>query len=143
MGNYGKEPTVREIVTANKAVKTIKSRDVRLSFPSLGDLEKIRVLAFSDASHANLPSGASQGGFIVFLSGGGRVLPFMWQSKKLNRVTKSPLASETMELADAADAGHLAAVIVKEVFALSNEPTVTCFTDSRSLIDHLQPSHGI
>ena len=143
VSNYGKQPTVHEILTANKAVKTMKSRDVRLSFPGLGDIAKIQVMAFSDASHANLPSGASQGGFIVFLSGGGRVLPFMWQSKKLNRVTKSPLASETMELADAADAGHLAAVIVKEVFALSNEPNVKCFTDSKSLIDHLQTSHVI
>ena len=75
---------MREIVTANKAVKTIKSRVVRLSFPSLGDPDKIQVITFRDNSHTNLPSGASQGGFIVFLSGGGRVLPFMWQSKKLN-----------------------------------------------------------
>ena len=143
VSNYGKQPTIREIITANKAVKTIKSREVRLSFPGLGEPAKIQVMVFSDASHANLPSGASQGGYIVFLSGGGRVLPFMWQSKKLNRVTKSPLASETMELADAADAGHLAAVIVQEVFALSNEPRVQCFTDSKSLIDHLQTSHVI
>ena len=55
----------------------------------------------------------------------------------------SPLASETMELADAADAGHLAAVIVKEVFGLVDEPPVKCYTDSQSLIDHLQTSHVI
>ena len=48
-----------------------------------------------------------------------------------------------MELADAADAGPLTAVMVKEVFALSKEPKVTCFTDSQSLIDHLQTSHVI
>ena len=143
VSNYGKEPTVREIVTANKAVKTMKSRDVRLSFPGLGDPKQISVISYSDASHANLPSGASQGGYIVFLCGRGRILPFMWQSKKLNRVTKSPLASETMELADAADAGHLAAVILKEAFALSNEPPVKCLTDSRSLIEHLETSHVI
>ena len=143
VSNYGKQPTVREIVTANKAVKTIKSRDVQLTFPGLGDPNRIEVVAFSDASHANLPSGASQGGFIVFLAGGGRICPFMWQSKKISRVTKSPLASETMELADAADAGHLAAVMIKEVFALNNEPKVRCLTDSKSLIDHLQTSHVI
>ena len=143
VSNYGKEPTVRDILSANKAVKTIKSRDVRLFFPCLGDPKKIGVISFSDASHANLPSGASQGGFIVFLCGNNKVLPFMWQSKKLNRVTKSPLASETMELADAADAGHLAAVIVKEDFGLVDEPPVKCYTDSQSLIDHLQTSHVI
>lgn len=143
VSNYGKEPTVRELVTANKAVKTMKSRDVQLKFPNLGNPDKIEVIVYSDASHANLPSGASQGGFIVFLSGNGKGCPFMWQSKKINRVTKSPLASETMELADAADAGHLTAVMVKEVFALNKEPKVTCFTDSKSLIDHLQTSHVI
>ena len=67
----------------------------------------------------------------------------MWQSKKISRVTKSRLAAETMELADAADAGHLAAVMIKEVFALNNEPKVRCLTDSKSLIDHLQTSHVI
>ena len=116
---------------------------MRLSFPGLGDPKKIKVVSFSDASHANLPSGASQGGFIVFLSGRGSVLPFMWQSKKLQRVTKSPLASETMELADAADAGHLAAVMLMEVFGLSEKPSLKCFTDSRSLIEHLGTSHII
>lgn len=29
------------------------------------------------------------------------------------------------------------------MFALSNEPRVQCFTDSKSLIDHLQTSHVI
>ena len=143
VSNYGKEPTVRNVVIANKAVKMIKSCDLRLSFPGLGDPAKIRVATFCDASHASLPSGASQGAYIIFLIGNERAVPFMWQSKKLNRVAKSPLASETMELAEAADAGYLAAVIVKEVFALSDEPEVKCFTDSLSLIEHLGTSHVI
>ena len=56
---------------------------------------------------------------------------------------KECIASETMELAEAADAGYLAAVIVKYIFALSNEPEVKCFTDSLSLIEHLGTSHVI
>ena len=32
---------------------------------------------------------------------------------------------------------------MKEVFALSREPMVKCFTDSQSLVDHLQTSHVI
>ena len=89
VSNYGKEPTVRNVVMANKAVKTIKDCDLRLSFPGLGDPVKISVVTFCDASHASLPSGASQGGYIVFLLGNKRAVPFMWQSKKINRVTKS------------------------------------------------------
>ena len=48
-----------------------------------------------------------------------------------------------MELADAADAGHLAAVMLMEVFGLSEKPSLKCFTDSRSLIEHLGTSHII
>ena len=97
---------VNNLLVANKAIKVIKACDLRLSFPGLGDPAKISVAVFSDASHASLPSGASQGAHIVFLLGKHRAVPFMWQSKKLNRVTKSPLAAETMELAEAADAGY-------------------------------------
>ena len=40
-----------------------------LQFPSLGNLESLYITCFSDASFANLKSGASQGGFIIFLCG--------------------------------------------------------------------------
>ena len=143
VSNYGKEPTVNNLLIANKAIKAIKACDLRLTFPGLGDPASISVEVFSDASHASLPSGASQGAYIVFLIGNQRTVPFMWQSKKLNRVTKSPLAAETMALAEAADAGYLASQIVKEAFAVAETPEVKCFTDSRSLIDHLATSHVI
>ena len=35
--------------------------------------------------------------------------PIIWQSKKLKRITKSPLATETMAVGEAADAGILVA----------------------------------
>ena len=114
--NYGKEPTVRNVIVANKAIRQLKNNSSsKLQFPNLGNLERIKVLVYCDATHASLPSGASQGGLIVFLAGEGNLAPIMWQSKKLNRVTKSPLASETMVLAEAADAGFLVAAMIKSV----------------------------
>lgn len=71
----------------------------------LGDPDLWRVRVYSDASHANLPNGGSQGGLIVFIEGNGRLSPIVWRSKRLDRVAKSPLASEVMEFAEAADAG--------------------------------------
>jgi hypothetical protein len=54
---------------------------------------------------------------MVFLSGCyGNVAPVIWQSKKLDRVMKSPLASETMALGETADL--LISSIVKEVYRL-------------------------
>ena len=143
ISNYGKGPTVRNILAANKAIKKLKSTTSKLLFPELGNPEEFKVLAYSDATHASLPSGASHGALIVFLAGNGRVAPIMWQSKKLNRVTKSPLASETMELAEAADAGFLIAAMVQEVYNLQRFPPVECFTDSLSLTEFLKTSHVI
>ena len=105
-------------------------------------MNKLKVIAYSDAAHANLPSGASQGGLIIFLAGNARVAPITWQSKKLDRVTKSPLGAETMALAEAADTSVLVVKMVEEIFK-NRLPPVTCLTDSRSLIDHMSTSHVI
>ena len=44
--------------------------DSCLRFPHLGDLSKVKLVVFSDASHASLPDGYSSAeGFIVFLIG--------------------------------------------------------------------------
>ena len=143
VSNYGKAPTVQNVLTANKALKKMKSEKVSLRFPALGSADEIQVIAYSDASHASLPSGASQGALIVFLEGNNSVAPIMWQSKKQSRVTKSPLAAETLELAEAADAGFLVANMVKELFGQEVRPKVLCRTDSQSITDHLQTTHVI
>ena len=59
----------------------------------------------TDGSHASLPSGALQGVSITFITGNGQAGPVAWESKKLDRVTKLLLESETMAAADAADSG--------------------------------------
>ena len=63
--------------------------------------------------------------------------------KKLKRVTKSPLASETLALGEAADAGILIANLLSEIHGLKNLPPVQCITDSKSLRDNLHPSNTI
>ena len=140
--NYGKNPTVRNIVQANKAIKKLQATRVQLVFPGLGNPDKLEVVTYADASHANLPSGASQGGIIVFLTGKGHAAPILWQSKKISRVTKSPFASETLVQADSADSGVLVAKMAEEIFNVSSI-RVLCCTDSKSLMDHINTSHVI
>ena len=118
ISNYGKNPTVNTLLMANKAVKKLKSEKVKLTFPNLGDVDKLEIVTYADASHANLPSGASQGGLIVFLAGNGRLAPITWQSKKLNRVAKSPFAAETMVQAEVADIGILVGKMVEELYKI-------------------------
>ena len=119
VANHGKKPTLNKLLEANKAIRKLKAVDVVLKFPPLGAPDKISVLCYSDATHASLPCGSSQGAFIIFLTGGDQVIPIWWKSKKLNRVTKSPLASETMAVNEAADSGFLVAMMVPDVFNLS------------------------
>ena len=86
---------------------------------------------------ASLSDGASQGALIVFVKGhNGLVAPILWQSKKLVRVTKSPLASETSAAGEAADAGFFVASMLAEILKKPQLPTVHCFTDSKSLVEN-------
>ena len=119
VSNYGKKPTIQKILEANKAIKKMTSTNLSLRYPNLGDTKNIKVVCYSDATHASLPCGASQGAHIIFLYGeNGKILPISWQSKKLRRVTKSPLASETLALSDAADGGYLISTLLQETFRL-------------------------
>ena len=126
---------MRILVEANKVLKKLQMTKSGLVFPGLGDPAMLEVIVYQDAAYANLPSGASQGGYIIFISGTGHVAPISWSSKKLGRVTKSPLASEASILADAA--GFLIAMMLQEIFGLKDIPSVTCNTDNKSLYDHL------
>ena len=55
-------------------------------------------------------------------------------------VTKSPLASETLALGEAADAGFLVSTLIQEIFGLCKLPPVQCYTDNSSLTSALETS---
>ena len=143
VSNYGKAPTVSSCLLANKAVQKAKKTHLKLVFPDLGDPDLWKIRVYSDAAHASLSNQSSQAGYIVFVEGNGRLAPMLWSSKKITRVTKSPLAAETMALADAADAGNLLAASIKELFGRLTKMEIICVTDSKSLKEHLQTSNVI
>ena len=66
-----------------------------------------------------------------------KTVPISWKSKKLDRVTKSPLALEALALSEAADAGFLISSLVHDVFGLSSLPVIQCNTDNASLYETL------
>ena len=139
----GENPTVRKALEANKALSKMKSDRVRLLFPQLGDYTRWSVLLYSDATHASLEEGASQGAFIVFVKGAGKLAPISWSSKKLKRVTKSSLASEALALGEGADVSYLVACKLKEIFGLEDRPNIQALTDSRSLRDAIHTSNSV
>ena len=139
ISNNGSEATVKCLSEANKTIRKLKTDQFKILYPSLGDPTMLRVVIYGDGSHASLPSGASQGGNIVFLVGkNGKAAPVSWKSKRLDRVTKSPLATEISAVADAADHGHLVASMTEELFCLKKLPQIELLTDSFSLKEHLE-----
>ena len=114
-----------------------------LTFPDVGNPKDVKIVCYADATHASLPTGASQGAYLVFVVGNSKAALISWTSKKLQRITKSPLASETLALAEAADAGYLIGCMWKEIFGLSSSPEIKCITDSKSLDEMLKSTNTI
>ena len=108
----------------------------------MGTPEDLRIVAYSDATYASLEDGSYQGVLIVFIQGkDNMIVSIIWQSKKLYKVTKSPLASETLALGEAADAGLLVSLLLQEIYGLAVFPSVNCFTDNDSLVSTLKTAN--
>ena len=133
-------------------IKRLKSETVELKFQHLGDVTKVQLLAFSDASLGNLPDGGSQGG------GGGTSLcswvkmrnfhleDLCWQSKRIRRVVRSSLAGETLAMADAIDSAICIATLYAEL--TTGQPKslsipITCIVDNRSLYDAIKSTKSV
>ena len=142
ISNAGKHPKVKLLSEANKVLIKLKSKTGSIYFPNLGKPSDLKVLCYSDATYASLEDGSSQGGFVILVQGvGDKLAPICWSSKRLERVTKSPLASETLALSEAADAGLLIGAMLQEIFKLCKLPNVLCKTDNSSLVDTLNTTN--
>ena len=109
-----------------------------LQFPSLGNLESLYITCFSDASFANLKSGASQGGFVIFLCGSEKFSPTAWKSRKLKRVVKSTLSAETLALEEALESCFIIKSLLCEASNKEMHPDICpiyCYTDNKSLVE--------
>ena len=122
----------------NKIIKRLKHNNVHINFPKM-NLSKTKLICFTDASFGNLPDGASQGGYIVFLvAENGKCAPLTWQSRKLRRVVKSTLSAETMALMEGVECSILLRAIFRELIGQTNEIPIFGIIDSASLIDSLR-----
>ena len=111
---------VKDLVWANKVLRTIKHRSVRmepvLRFQSLGDLTELKVCAWGDAAFQNLPKGGTQGGFLIALVGPNETnAPLLWSSRRIPRVVKSTIAAEVIMAGITLDAGCSIRDLVYEV----------------------------
>ena len=128
----------------NKALKKAKKEKSQISIPNLGNLEKTKIVLYSDASFANLMDGGSQGGYVIFLQGeSGKYMPISWQSKRIKRVVKSTLAAETLAMVDAAEAAIYYRKFMLDILGLTDSVKmfpIVCYTDNSSLYDAVHSS---
>ena len=111
-----KNPKIENVLAANKLLRKVKQQPLRINFPNLSDLGNIQLICFSDASLANLPSGRSSGGHIVFTATpDGACCRIVWKSHTLKRVVRSTLASETSAMIDALDSAFFVAKILTAI----------------------------
>ena len=101
------------------------------------------LLAYSDASYANLPDGSSQGGYIVFLADNqGNISPITWASRKLRRVCRSTITAETMAMLDTIDLCVWLFSMFKEVLDIELSTSIVK-TDNKSSYDAINSTTAV
>ena len=134
-----KSATVEDHLRANKTIKKLKSNEVKLKFHNIGQVEKARLVSFSDASLANLKNGGSQGGGIIFIVGeNGKYAPLSWNSKKIKRMVKSTIAAEALALSEGSENCFWLGSIIKDMSDADYSPLVfpiRALTDNQSPCD--------
>ena len=135
-------PIIANIVKANKVLRRIKENPLVIRFPNLGELDQLQLRCYSDASLANLSSGKSAGGHVIFLVGqNSNAFPLSWKTKTLRRVVRSTLSAETSAMVDALDITYFLSNVLSEVLFLTsvfhkmpvNRIPILAFTDNESL----------
>ena len=111
-----KDAGMRDLITANKFFKILKSTEVMLSFPKIEAIESAALICFSEASLGHLKCGGSQGGMVVFIVGSnGKYMPLTWQSRKLRRIAKNTLTAETLALQEVLEVAFMIKYILLEI----------------------------
>ena len=134
-----KKAAINDVQTLNKQIRKLKEglEQKKLFIPDIGDVTESTVVVYSDASHANLHDGGSQGGFIIFLQGvNDKSTPIGWKSHRLKRVVKSAMAAETMSFIEAVEHALFYKAILQEIYNCDKSKfPIICVSDNKSLIE--------
>ena len=117
----------------------MKSEEVVLQYPNLGNIELCSIICFSDAAFANLKNGSSQGGFIIFLYKSHKnYATISWKSRKIQQVVRSTLAAETFAMEEALEECYTIRSMLLDIYnrdAKSGLFPIHCYTGSKSLLE--------
>ena len=142
-----KMATKEDVLRTNKCINKMKTVEMKLHFPDIGDLAIASLVCYSDASLANVKDAGSQGGFIILIIGSNnKYAPLKWQSRKIKRVVKSTLAAETMALLEGTECCFLIKSTLLGILGLSNDTNllrIKAITDNKSLYDAVHSTKTI
>lgn len=135
-----KQGTVTDLIRASKCIRKMKDQEAKIVFPKLGNIQKWKLIVYSDASHANLCDGVgSVGAHIVLLVGEeSRCCPLAWQAGKLKRVVRSTIAAETLSLQQALENGYYLRGMIEELVGVPKHSIpLEGYVDNRSVVEAL------
>ena len=137
-----KSAKVENILQVNKIIKKVKTDEVFIQFPDLGDVSSWKLVVYTDASYANIPDGVSSaGGNIIFIVGeNNRCCPISWCSNKIKRVVKSTIAAEALSLVNGLDnAFYVGCLLSKIIFPQQKENgiPIISYIDNKSLFENV------
>ena len=138
---FSKHPTVQDLLNLNKIVKKLHEVECKIFLPRLDESKELKLVVYSDASHANLADGVSSGrGHVIFLSDGWNCSVLSWASNKINRVVKSTLAAEGLSLLEALEEAIYLRVLISEMlYKDRNDKSIGiyAYTDNKSLYESI------
>ena len=134
--DINKNPVVSHLIEANKMILKIKNKESKLVFPNLGTVDDLKIVAFTDASYADLPDEASSaGGYVILLVGiNNHANTLSWSSNKIKHVVKSTTAAEALSLVNGLEKAVYLQVIICNMFNIHpREIPIEAIIDNKNL----------
>ena len=137
--------TIADLKGARKTMLKLKeSAKVRIA--NLKNFNDTEIWSFTDASFGNLNEGVdSAQGYIMFLvnTKTGDCAPVEWRSNKIQRVTNSTLAAETMSLTTGIDASIATRWFLKEILGEKFDFPITAIVDNRDACESVHSATDV
>ncbi len=137
--------TIADLKSARKTMVKLKE-SAKVRIPNLKNFGDTEIWSFTDASFGNLNEGVdSAQGYIMFLvnTKTGDCAPIEWRSNKIQRVTNSTLAAETMSLTTGIDASIATRWFLKEIMGEKFEFPIIAIVDNRDACESVHSATDV
>ena len=149
LSTKNKEATYGDLKDINKVLKKAQlEKDVTLKFSKLGNIDDLKIIAFTDSSYRNSENKEKSvgGRFMCIANNSGKCSPLAWKSKTIQQVCKSVKTAETRSLEKGLEDAIYIARMIKEIYSgnvTEDQIEVEAKIDSKTLLDSLNSSKQV